>query len=441
MLPKYINNGTFGCVMAPGISCKSKNPQHNTVSKLFSLPDKSSEEVILHKKIIGAIDPKNIFTTDLKEHCDIPTKVFDQNEIKKCRNFTMHDTKKQSLPQILYEYGGFDLMESCRRYMFDELFQAMAAPFKGLIILGEKNYVHLDIKPENMVYNSDTKKMSIIDFGLASTMSDVYRHEKLYILQHTYPYYPPEFLVAANLYKKGSTHNLMQNYAYLSFMIKKLYVSARNIPNEVLQELQKLNAIDVDDLVKAVNNGRQVMDPTKIDIYMLGVSLFEILEMCVIHNKVDFSANPKFYARIIKLIRKMVDANPITRCSPEDALVEYSKIVRNLGPSPITSPPIISPIKINRKHKSPKPLKKDQKQLQVKVCPPGKVLNPLTNRCVKVVEEKVSISQKPCPPGQVRNPVTKRCRKIVPEKPDIMQKPCPPGKVRNPVTKRCRKAP
>jgi hypothetical protein len=40
---------------------------------------------------------------------------------------------------------------------------------------------------------------------------------------------------------------------------------------------------------------------------------------------------------------------------------------------------------------------------------------------------------KPCPPGKVRNPDTKRCVKVK------TPKPCPPGKVRNPKTGRCKK--
>jgi hypothetical protein len=81
-----------------------------------------------------------------------------------------------------------------------------------------------------------------------------------------------------------------------------------------------------------------------------------------------------------------------------------------------------------------------------KECPPGKVVNPLTGRCVN-----------PCLPGTVRNPDTGRCvkegakprRKSVSKKSpkrksastkskkSPKRKDCPPGKVVNPLTKRC----
>ena len=60
-----------------------------------------------------------------------------------------------------------------------------------------------------------------------------------------------------------------------------------------------------------------------------------------------------------------------------------------------------------------------------KECPPGKVLNPATNRCVK---EK---GPKECPPGKVLNPKTNRCVK------EKVLKDCPPGKERNPETNKC----
>ena len=104
-----------------------------------------------------------------------------------------------------------------------------------------------------------------------------------------------------------------------------------------------------------------------------------------------------------------------------------------------------------------------------KVCPEGKVLNPLTNRCIKIKPEKVkktlkkydesgniikkSKPKKVCPEGKVLNPLTNRCIKIKPEKVkktlkkydesgNIIKKSkpkkvCPEGKVLNPLTNRC----
>ena len=89
----------------------------------------------------------------------------------------------------------------------------------------------------------------------------------------------------------------------------------------------------------------------------------------------------------------------------------------------------------------PKPT---QKPTQTKkVCPPGKLLNPTTNRCIKDTpanRKKLTLqksTQKPnkatksCPPGKLLNPKTGRCIQDTPanrKKLGLEKKACPPGK-------------
>ncbi len=116
-----------------------------------------------------------------------------------------------------------------------------------------------------------------------------------------------------------------------------------------------------------------------------------------------------------------------------------------------------------------------EKKQVVKECPPGKVLNPKTNRCVKEpvvkvekitkpkeqpkkepkekLEQKQIVKEKECPPGKVLNPKTNRCikepvvkpkkepKEKIEQKQIVKEKECPPGKVLNPKTNRCIKEP
>ena len=101
-------------------------------------------------------------------------------------------------------------------------------------------------------------------------------------------------------------------------------------------------------------------------------------------------------------------------------------------------------------------------------CPPGKILNPATGRCVKnsgrigqkLLKEQNNnqpnpspTSTKQCKPEEILNPVTKRCvkrtgrigQKLLKEQGQQNQspaspkkvKPCKKGQVRSPKTKRC----
>ena len=61
-----------------------------------------------------------------------------------------------------------------------------------------------------------------------------------------------------------------------------------------------------------------------------------------------------------------------------------------------------------------KAIEKDSlKHPQIKVCPPGKELNPLTGRCINIktkTQKNIKIKAvKTCPPGKELNPLTGRC--------------------------------
>ena len=84
-------------------------------------------------------------------------------------------------------------------------------------------------------------------------------------------------------------------------------------------------------------------------------------------------------------------------------------------------------------------------------CKDGKVMNPVTGRCVKKlpkaapkVAQPVAKNKPPCQDGKVRNPATGRCVKKLPKAaPNVAQPvaknkpPCKDDKVRNPATGRC----
>jgi hypothetical protein len=68
-----------------------------------------------------------------------------------------------------------------------------------------------------------------------------------------------------------------------------------------------------------------------------------------------------------------------------------------------------------RKIKIIKPKKTAKNIPEIKACPDGKVLNPLTNRCIKIKLLKTAKNIpgiKACPEGKILNPLTNRCIKI-----------------------------
>ena len=414
----YTNNGTYGCVFRPAISCKGELLDKNTVSKVFKNPKISSEEEVkIHNNLVNHIDPDGYYTVKLIEDCPVEMQSFKPSEVKKCNNFTSRDFQEKYLQQIVYEYGGIDLMQASRKFSFEELFKALERVFVGLQKLEINKYIHADIKPENMVYNNTTGKLSLIDFGLATKTNKLYQQDKLFMLCHPYQYYPPEFPLIAN-----------------GFLGKQRYFAKQNVIKleTLLIALRKYKIPEVEDLIDQMNRNiinPDVFDyPHKTDVYMLGASILELIYLCDVHNTLDIGKNKIFYSNVFLLIGNMIEPEPGDRFTPDEAFDRYKEVVKLIKRVPPPSPKISTARVQNIQNVSPK-------QKVEKICPPGTLLNPLTKRCNKI-KNKPNV-EKVCPPGTVLNPVTKRCNKI--KNKQNVEKICPPGTVLNPVTKRCNK--
>ena len=409
-IPLYTNNGTYGCVFRPGVSCKGKILDESAVSKVFKLSkhDVTKEEYDIHNNVVNKIDPSGEFTLKLIETCKVDMGSFSPSQVKKCRNFTIEEMEQKYLPQIVYEYGGVNIFEAPRKFSFEELFSAMTPVFKGINKMNQFKIVHVDIKPENMVYNHITGKLALIDFGIASRYFNLYGRDKLYLMAHPYKYYPPEFPLIANHMIGKNFYNTQQNTSSIEKMLSYLQTKYRR--TDLLPELNKLI-----ERYKDINIG-DLFIPDKIDIYMLGVSILELIYLCDEHHTIQINKNIPFYKDVFNLIGMMIHPDPSQRFFSLQALSEYERIIKQIKQIPAPSPKP-STVRVHKSQESPRPKPKSKSksktELSKKICPPGSILNPVTKRCNKIkANAKTELSKKICPPGSILNPVTKRCNKI-----------------------------
>jgi serine/threonine protein kinase len=54
---------------------------------------------------------------------------------------------------------------------FEEGIQLAISIIKGISEIHDRNVIHKDINPSNIVYNPEIKGLNIIDFGLSSELS------------------------------------------------------------------------------------------------------------------------------------------------------------------------------------------------------------------------------------------------------------------------------
>lgn len=416
--PKYVMHGTYGCVFKPSMSCKGDETNSSKVSKVFSEDDEAKSEKQIHKSIVDKVDPTNRFTVALFDYCNVKRSSFPSSEFEKCDN--IQDYYQQNFKQLVYEYGGKDLYTAARECSFEELFVAFKRIFEGLCLLEKQEFLHNDIKPPNIVYNSLNKKMSLIDFGLITKFRDAYHEKSNFKHTHPYAYYPPEYQACAYYFDnkihfindiakdKPYKTNLryMDKFRDIDTLIRSHFLSMSSSHHADIDKFLKawdsletiktnnfLDFIDAYSVSKKSFNNYLSDFVNKIDVYMLGVTLYEIFYLSFHYRNMTITKDKlTFYTAVLKLISDMIETNPLLRLDPTQAYSQFKKVVELLGRDVMESPKAPSPIKkIRRKDDKPSPNIKSSKSNGVKTaskekktCPPGKVVNPLTGRCKKI---------------------------------------------------------
>lgn len=352
---KFLASGSYGCVFSPAISCPVSRTKGDKISKLFFKREYSDEEYEIQKKIVEKIDPKGKFTVKFHGRCAADLNQFPITELTKCGNLGSYNDNNNSkssnesyktakstffatnIPtQIVYDNGGGDLSSIIKSkkniYSFDQIIYSFKDIVDGLCILDKKGYAHLDIKPDNIVFNPITGKSKLIDFGMCREITSNIQIPN-YIINHIYPYYPPEFINVANQNKNNKIKNYNTNTSYL------INSTLNAITNK------SVNPSDFEPKIQSNDGTVLYIDKRKIDVYSLGAIFFIIYNTYVADGSII-----KYENQIISLIAGMIDPNPYNRFDAKFVKKMYTQIIKSF----------------------PKP------------CPAGKQMNPDSKRCIKI---------------------------------------------------------
>ena len=382
---KYVAKGTYGCVLKPAASCASakarakKMSMNGKVSKLFYNDKAIKEEYDIHMKIVQIVDPKGKFTVRAFDRCNLHYENFVASELEHCtRPKAVKSTKEseadktaettastastastsvesnassqssdndyvevqmfnpgEKVRQIIYEDGGIDLdfIISKHSMSFDSIFWAMQNVFDGLVTLEKKGFVHLDIKPGNMVYTEKGNgKVAIIDFGLCTTLNKVLSTKMAYIHLHPYAVYPPEFMTMYKKKTQGDKRLINLAYVMRFSRLSTEYGKGNRFWDAAIDAFE----------------GDVTFEPiaSKIDVYSLGATLLIIYSN--LKRKIFRSKQNRTFVE--DLIAGMIHVNPAKRFSPTQARQAYKAIIARFK--------------------------------SVAPCPPKKVRSPKNNRCV-----------------------------------------------------------
>ena len=213
--PVLISQGAYGCAYRPSIKCADSRPKDyydNKIAKLMVEKDAIRENAEYAE--IAAADPKQQYYLGIPDMC-VPEPSYTDyihncNAIKRIRpddratllimqnggdNIAIYTDKLKSRINALQERGKTIDRNTTFTKHTDRFLLAFYKLMHGLQMLRDNNLIHLDIKPQNIVYNIENGEMKFIDFGMLGKLSD-YMESKKGVKSYWWSY-PWEFEYAA----------------------------------------------------------------------------------------------------------------------------------------------------------------------------------------------------------------------------------------------------
>lgn len=311
----FIASGTYGCTFSPPVICsnkKERKPSPKEVGKIFADDKEAQLEYELQKKIVQKIDPKGIFTIPLYDICEV-SRFQPDDKASHCPHVIDKNSpiKQNHYQQLIYAHGGISLemlmkTEKGSFPKFKKLLVGFENIISGISLLNSKGFVHQDIKPANILVKKrgNDYDIHLIDFGLLTSTDIVYSEYNAYVLNHPYPFYPPEF-------KLGLAKDALSTF--------KRYVTGNFLSSSLISPKKRLIelGVDFDKSVEATFK-HQRRDPMKIDTYSIGIVLIMLYDWAYksIRN------HPEFIVAFGKLIQDM--------CSQDSMKRKNSKVVAKL---------------------------------------------------------------------------------------------------------------
>lgn len=440
-----IGEGSYGCVHKPSIECtKTPSPgfkYDEHVSKIMKT--KNAEEELKEFLIIHRIDPSEEYHLGIPILCKPKKDEEIRKDIKRCKSkhINNYENEEDMYSLLLFKYGGPDIKSFCSKYLnkfmetrkeekVNRILLEIHHLLKGLQVFRKNNIIHYDIKPQNILFNNKTGKMTYIDFGLTKTREDVLEMDEkdenpIATMHWSYPL--DTGFLNNKIYRGYRARNKVlrniQKKQIVSLIVEGLSDNKSNIPittPEAFQILFKYLSLDEKGFSKEaqyafidsffdgfneqidketqLNVSNKILD--SIDVYGLGFSMQYLINALKRQEYIDTDC----YTRLTSFFSKMYSSNPMLRVTDlEQLLDEYENILIELGVltklkkhfdngelkegSPII--PTSLSVKVNPLPASiEKMADLDATEFSIEVnCPANKEWNPLIKRCVKKCKE------------------------------------------------------
>lgn len=445
-MPSFVKEGSYGCVYRPAIKCPRDPSGTNdtqsrkcrdipkTIGKVFADKRDFEKEYVIFTQFLQKI--KKIKKADMfPDYCGT-CEINASHSIPRSQHAACQKIKAVSgnpLFQIIMEDAGDSLanISSLENFTLPHFINALKDILHGIRILSEHGKAHLDIKPSNLVFDSSRQKLKVVDMGLMRDTASIFIRSNISLLSYPYAYYPPEFRFVATSFvsKSGDVQFRALDLPYQQ-AFRQLFSSRTTFFFFFLANILQIS----DDIIRPFLfsnreeriekafcfrlKGRQRIKQKyiapffsgttveKIDSYMLGISMLELLSKYILvhHDQTthfrSWQKDSGFFTHYLIMVQHMIDPDPFERWNMDQVIAFYQD--RFGYPSHL-------------KQLTLPQLRDVAKQLNIKI-KSGAKKKQIYDLVMDAITDAMSIKHplrlpeiKACPEGQVRKFATGKC--------------------------------
>lgn len=307
--------GASGCVVRPAVPCYGSTRAYDVpvVSKLYSNVRDRDIDKLHYEEFVRLADPNAEASVPILDSCitrGIPSRA------EACA-VVRNNHRDPFMYQNIMPAAGVPLNRGARLVRSGEAMMALVAPlFRFVARLDRKHLSHFDIKPGNVLYDAESGRVRVIDYGLVRPQADVYLAGRAW---ERYRYYPPELYVltairnGSGIYNAAEVgrHQLVTYPAHFPAW-HRLFPDSEADYNTFLLRLKADSLLWPPDIAN------------RIDVFGAGACLAEVWP----HLRWRSAANE---AAAAAFARALLRADPRERMTPAAALKAHAALVERVG--------------------------------------------------------------------------------------------------------------
>lgn len=193
---KLINQGAYGCIFYPGVSCSGDTENKLYVTKIEPKTDTVENEYDIGK-IIRSIRGYQRYYAPIVKSCPAKLQQEYSSELAKCNVYNKTAESNKFVSNKIRYVGKRDIetyiTSRSQKRVMREIIRTYAYIVRAVETLLAKNVIHYDIRYNNIMFDSSLNVPILIDFGLSfqtEALADTANMRNVFYTSKMYPYWP-----------------------------------------------------------------------------------------------------------------------------------------------------------------------------------------------------------------------------------------------------------